>query len=67
MEGACTSGLVWRIISRAVTQEFPQLAHLIHAAQNASGQLARGEHEVQINYLGVIVLPMYHFSLCDAI
>ncbi len=48
MAEACTSGLVWRVISRAVLQEFPQLAHLIQASQNASGQSARGEHEVQM-------------------
>ena len=49
MAEACTSGLVWRVISKTVMQEFPELAHLIQAAQNASGQLARGEHEVQMH------------------
>ena len=49
MAEACTSGLVWRVISKTVMQECPGLAHLIQAAQNASGQLARGEHEVQMH------------------
>ena len=49
MAEACTSGLVWRVISKTVMQECPELAHLIQAAQNASGQLARGEHEVQMH------------------
>ena len=39
MAEACTSDLVWRAISHAVMQEFLELAHLIQAAQNASGQL----------------------------
>lgn len=56
---ACTSGLAWRVISRAVTHQFPQLAHLIQATQNASGQLARGEHEVQMH---LDQLSWCHFS-----
>jgi len=59
MAEACASGLVWRVISRAVMQEVPQLAHLIQAAQNASGQLARGEHEVQMH---LDQLHWCHFS-----
>lgn len=43
----CKSGLRWKVIAHEAMMEFPNLALLIQAAMNSSGQLARGEHELQ--------------------
>jgi hypothetical protein len=45
---ACQSGLTWRIISQVAVAEFPDLPSLIQSASNCTGQLAKGEHEVQL-------------------
>ena len=45
---ACQSGLTWRIMSQVAVAEFPDLPSLIQSASNCTGQLAKGEHEVQL-------------------
>ena len=45
---AVDEGVSWRIISLQAMEAFPELGPLIQAAANSSGQLARGEHELQI-------------------
>ena len=45
---AVTSGLRWRVISFEPLREFPEMKGLIQSASNASGHLAKGEHELQL-------------------
>ena len=47
-EAAVMQGLEWKVISRVVGQEFPAFLHLVQSGLNSSGQVARGEHELQI-------------------
>lgn len=47
-EAAVMQGVEWKIISRVVGQEFPGFLHLVQSGLNSSGQVARGEHELQI-------------------
>ena len=44
----CRTGLRWRVIAHEAMTAFPSMALLVQAALNTSGQLARGEHELQI-------------------
>ena len=44
----CRTGLRWRVIAHEAVTAFPSMALLVQAALNTSGQLARGEHELQI-------------------
>ena len=46
LEGAVMQGVEWKI--RVVGQEFPGFLHLVQSGLNSSGQVARGEHELQI-------------------
>ena len=45
---AAEEGLEWKVISRVCGKEFPQLLSLVQSALNSSGQVAKGEHELQI-------------------
>ena len=45
---ACQAGLTWRIISQLAVAQFADLPSLIQSASNCTGQLAKGEHEVQL-------------------
>jgi len=47
-EAAVMQGVEWKVISRVVGQEFPGFLHLVQSGLNSSGQVARGEHELQI-------------------
>ena len=41
-------GLDWKVLSKVVGQEFPHFLQLVQSALNSSGQVAKGEHELQI-------------------
>ena len=45
---AVKEGLPWSVLSWRVRTAFPGLLNLIQTARNASGQIARAEHEVQV-------------------
>ncbi|CAE8589898.1 unnamed protein product [Polarella glacialis] len=47
-QDACTLGLTWAVLPATLLQEFPNLATILQAAGNCSGQVARGEHELQV-------------------
>jgi hypothetical protein len=45
---AVREGLPWSVLSWRVEAEFPGVLSLIQSARNASGQVARSEHEMQV-------------------
>jgi hypothetical protein len=45
---AVQDGIKWMVIPASVLTEFPSMASLVQAAGNASGQVAKGEHEFQV-------------------
>lgn len=61
MANACKHGLRWRVVSRQALEEFPTLALLIQSAQNAAGQIQRGEHEIQL-FFGRMVKISFFFN-----
>lgn len=60
MANACKNGLRWRVVSRQALEEFPTLALLIQSAQNAAGQIQRGEHEIQL-FFGRMIKTRFCF------
>jgi hypothetical protein len=45
---AVRTGCNWQVVTSAAVRMFPSLPQLLQTAGNASGQIAQGEHEVQM-------------------
>ena len=56
---AAEEGIEWKVISRVCGKEFPGLLSLIQSALNSSGQVAKGEHELDVRVIktGFDVVP----------
>jgi hypothetical protein len=45
---AAVHGVTWQVITSATVAAFPRMCGLVQAAGNAAGQIAKGEHELQV-------------------